>query len=151
MYLSKPFEKEELLIQLRNLLITREKLQTYYSGSAITPSETESIVKREHVFIEKLRSYVLDHIQDSDLSVNTLSEMMEVSHIQLYRKLKALTGQTPSQFIRMLRLKKAIQMLETTDLNISEIAYEVGFNDPNYFTRVFKQEYGKVPGAIRDS
>jgi len=150
-YLSKPFEKEELLIQLKNLLTTREKLQTYYSGTAAAPQEATPVVKREHIFIEKVRSYVLDHIQDSDLSVNTLSEIMELSHIQLYRKLKALTGQTPSQFIRLLRLKKAVLMLETTDLNISEIAYEVGFNDPNYFTRMFKQEYGKVPGAIRDS
>ncbi len=146
-YLSKPFEKEELLVQLKNLLTTREKLQAYYSGTVKTIPEP--LVKRENIFIDKLRSYVDDHIQDSDLSVNTISEFMGLSHIQLYRKLKALTGQTPSQFIRSIRLKKASVLLETTDMNISEIAYEVGFNDPNYFTRVFKQEYGKVPGEVR--
>lgn len=146
-YLSKPFEKEELLVQLKNLLAIRETLQVYYSGT--TEVTSQPIVKRENIFIEKLRSYVGDHIQDSDLSVSILSEFMGLSHIQLYRKLKALTGQTPSQFIRVLRLKKASVLLETTDMNISEIAYEVGFNDPNYFTRVFKQEYGKVPGEAR--
>jgi DNA-binding response OmpR family regulator len=149
-YLSKPFEKEELIVRLENLLKIRKTLQDFYSKGGADLKQ--AIVKddSESVFVQNLKDFIETNIQDSDLSVQKLSDHRGVSHIQLYRKLKALTGQTPSQFIRSVRLQKAVEFLKDESLNISEIAYLVGFNDPNYFTRVFKQEYGKVPGIMRD-
>ena len=74
---------------------------------------------------------------------------MNMSQVQVYRKLKALTGKTPSQYIRAIRMDRAMNLLKTTHLNISEIAYELGFSDPNYFSRTFQQVYGKTPSSIR--
>ncbi len=150
-YLSKPFEKEELLVRLRKLLELRRTLQEYYSSfdeSGHSPSST-SKPTIEDIFLQKLRAAVENRLGDTGLSIPELSREMIMSHTQLYRKLKALTGKTPSQFIRTLRLKKAMQLLKTSESNISEIAYEVGFSDPNYFSRMFKQEFGKVPGEVR--
>ena len=72
-----------------------------------------------------------------------------MSQVQVYRKLKALTGKTPTQYMRMLRMKRAMELLNNTQLNISEIAYDLGFSDPNYFSRTFQQIYGKTPSSIR--
>ena len=76
---------------------------------------------------------------------------MQMSQVQVYRKLKALTGKTPTQYIRILRMKRAMKLLNSTELNISEIAYNLGFSDPNYFTRTFQKVYGKTPSSIRKS
>ena len=72
-----------------------------------------------------------------------------MSQVQVYRKLKALTGKTPSKYIRFIRMEKAMELLSTSNLNISEIAYNLGFSDPNYFSRTFQQVYGKTPSSIR--
>ena len=87
---------------------------------------------------------------DSENAIVKLERAMALSQMQLYRKLKALTGQTPSLFIRSVRLQKAMQLLKTTDLNISEIAYEVGFNDPAYFSRTFHEVFGAPPSGFRN-
>lgn len=152
-YLSKPFEREELEIQIKNLLELRKKLQKRYSSKFIGISKDITIknYENENSFILKVQNYVEKNIQDSDLSVKKLSEYLKLSQIQTYRKIKALTGQPPVQFIRTLRLQKALGLLKSSELNISEIAYEIGFNDPNYFTRIFKKTFGFVPGDLRDN
>ena len=89
--------------------------------------------------------------QDSPyFGIPELAERVGLSQMQVYRKLKALTDKTPSQFIRSYRLNKGLKMIQTSDLNISEIAYEVGFSDPNYFSRTFHKEFGNPPGYYRD-
>lgn len=148
-YLSKPFEKQELLLRLRKLLELRQRLQAYYSGQ---PSEIKTIpatASVENAFLEKLKTLVEKRIGDPKLSVQDLSKGLLVGQTQLYRKLKALTGKTPTQFIHSIRLKKAVELLKTTNLNISEIAYDLGYNDPNYFSRMFRKEFGKSPGDFR--
>ena len=86
---------------------------------------------------------------DSDLSVETIGADIGLSRVQLYRKVKALTGYTPVDLLRKARLEKARQMLLTTDLSVSEVAYKVGFTSPSYFSKCFKDEYGIVPGVAR--
>ena len=91
-----------------------------------------------------------DNYQNTDFSIDNYAQALQMSHTQFYRKLKALTNQTPSQYIRSYRLAQAKILLQNPALNISEIAYEVGFNDPNYFTRTFTKEFGRSPNAYRN-
>ena len=99
-------------------------------------------------FLEKLRNRVQEQMGDSDFSVETLAEQMGVSRVQLYRKVKTMTGRTPVDIIRLSRLNRSKVLLETTDKNISEVAYEVGFTAPSYFTKCFKDEFGISPSDL---
>ena len=149
-YLVKPFNKEELFIRLKKLIELRQKLQAQYAKF-----DPEAQVKApkprpiEDAFILKLKGIVEENLDNPELSIADLCRAALLSHTQVYRKLKALTGKTPSQFIRSIRLQKARVMLEDSTLTISEIAYDVGFNDPNYFSRTFLQEFGHPPSALR--
>jgi len=149
-YMTKPFEKKELIIRLEKLLELRKKLQEYYGDGKLEIKQNDEPAVIEYTFINKIQSYIEEHFQDPELSVTTIAEALNLNHSQLYRKLKAITGKTLTQFIRSVRLQKSIHLIQTTDLTIAEIAYEVGYNDPNYFTRSFKKEFNKVPGDIRN-
>ena len=92
---------------------------------------------------------VVEHLDDASYGIPELCKSVLISQMQVYRKLKALTDQTPSQFIRLVRLKKGKELLLNSNLTISEVAYEVGFTDPNYFSRTFQQEFGKSPSDFR--
>lgn len=147
-YLTKPFEKEELLVRLRKLMELRRTLQARYSNMQIEHS-AEDHQNLEDQFLLKLREMVVEHLDDASYGIPELCKSMLMSQMQVYRKLKALTDQTPSQFIRLVRLKKGKELLLNSNLTISEVAYEVGFTDPNYFSRTFQQEFGKSPSDFR--
>lgn len=152
-YLVKPFAKQELLVQLKNLLALRKQLQEKYAR-AITFTVTDDQLPAkaptlEDVFLHKIEKAVEDNIDDTGLDVQTLCEVVNLSYTQFFRKMKALTGGSPTLFIRKVRLRKAVVLLKTTDLNISEIAYGVGFSDPNYFSRVFTEAFGVPPRSVR--
>ena len=153
-YLTKPFQKDELLIRLEKLVELRRQLQERYGGaSRLSPNDnigtkpTNSTVElsTEDIFLQKLHNIIQTQLHNYEFKPNDLAQAALLSPTQLYRKLKALTGKTPSQFIRSIRLEKGKEMLLNGDKNISEIAYEVGFADPNYFSRMFQKEYGKRP------
>jgi len=157
-YLVKPFHREELFVRLEKLISLRKALQETYSKTDFISklvravSEGAKTLKKpslEELFLQKLVKAVQEKIEDPDLAVVHLCRAARLSNSQVNRKLKALTGKTPSQFIRSIRLQKAMELLQTTDLNVSEIAYQLGFNDPNYFTRTFSEEFGCSPNAIR--
>ncbi len=154
-YLMKPFNKEELFVRLEKLLELRRALQLRYSvtNEGLTASHNLTLGAEstlEDLFLQKLHQAVLENLDDPDLGVGQLSRATLLSPSQLYRKLNALTGEPPNAFIRKIRLHRAMEMLKTTHLNISEIAYAVGFNDPNYFSRVFHKEFGKAPIEYRN-
>lgn len=144
-FLTKPFHKEELLIRLEKLVELRKKLQSRYLNGA-QPSATLS---KEDEFLQLLHQVIEEKMDDTDLSINALCRAVKLSHAHLYRKLKALTNQTPVQFIRYIRLQKAKGLLENSEMNISEIAYAVGFADPNYFSRIYHKEMGITPSETR--
>ncbi len=153
-YLMKPFNKEELYVRLEKLLELRRALQARYakmsdgvtSSHPVTSGVEPSL---DDLFLQKLQKIVLEHLDDPNLGAEQLSRTVHLSSSQLYRKLNALTGEPPNAFIRKIRLLRAMELLKTTSLNISEIAYDVGFNDPNYFSRAFHKEFGKAPIEYR--
>jgi len=134
-----------MAVRLERLTALRHTLQERYSQS----TKDQSDQKEEDPFLEKLRILVQSEMDNSDFSVSHLGTAFHMSDMQIYRKLKALTNQTPSAFIRTIRLTKGKQLLQETDLTIAEIAYEVGFNNPNYFSRTFHRYYGRPPSAYR--
>ena len=101
------------------------------------------------LFLTRFREAVEVRLGDSDLSVDDLAAEMNLSRVQLYRKVKAVTGSSPVELLRTSRLNRAYQLLLTTDKSVSEVAYTVGFTAPSYFTKCFKEEYGMVPGDVR--
>jgi AraC-like DNA-binding protein len=101
------------------------------------------------MFITRFREVVEARLEDSDLSVDDLAANMSLSRVQLYRKVKAVTGSSPVELLRTARLARAYQLLLTSDKTVSEVAYAVGFTAPSYFTKCFKEEYGMVPGNVR--
>ncbi len=147
-YLAKPFNKQELLTTLENLLQNREKLrQRYQSGESPQTSEQENQIEDE--FIQLIRATIHAHLDDPDFGITELCREVAMSRTQLHRKTKALTGRSTSSFVRLIRLNKAKELLHQTDLNISQIAFEVGFRDPKYFSRTFAEEFGQSPNQIR--
>ncbi len=159
-YLEKPFNREELLIRIKKLLELRQNLQQYYlkkAGLNNNPVPEEIIITEEPVsdnkiedeFVKKVREAVEIHLSDADFTIEQLCKLVFMSHSQLHRKLDALTGCSPNKFIRIIRLNKAKEMLKNPASTIASIAYECGYNDPAYFSRVFKQEYGETPQEWR--
>jgi signal transduction histidine kinase/DNA-binding response OmpR family regulator/ligand-binding sensor domain-containing protein len=158
-YLEKPFNKDELLVRIRKLLEMRKNLQQYYLKKAgiqreplmepvITPDKISTITI-EDSFVKKVREAVEQNLTDIDFTVQKLTKIVFMSHSQLHRKLEALTGCSPNKFIRMIRLKKAKELLQDPANSIASVALDCGYNDPGYFARVFKQEYGTTPQEWR--
>ena len=152
-YLTKPFDREELLVRIEKILENRQRLQAYYRElPAAEETTNESPAKAatlDELFLQKLRDYVEAHLENSELNVHDLCEVVHLGHTQTYRKIKALTGQTPTLFIRTARLQRAKALLQTTQLTVAQIAYTVGFSDPNYFSRVFQKEFSLKPSEVR--
>ncbi len=144
-YLLKPFHKEELLVRLKKLLELRTQLQHYYLNLHTIEIDSKKTLNLDEVFIQKLYSFIIKNLSNPSLNVSDLCKVLTISQAQLYRKVKALTGKTPALFIRSIRLEKAKNLLQTKQLNVSEVAYQVGFSDPNYFSRTFTQKFKKPP------
>lgn len=151
-YLTKPFNKAELMIRLEKLISLRKQVQNSLSGHAIDQSSNSHIevIKTEEPFLTKINSIIEEHIEDSEFGVSQLAKSADMSTTQIYRKLKALTGNAPSIYIRKQRLLRGKKLLRDSDLTVAEIAYSVGFSDPNYFSRTFHKEFGKPPSSYRN-
>ncbi|MEM8887865.1 MAG: DNA-binding response regulator, partial [Bacteroidota bacterium] len=144
-YLTKPFNKKELLIRLEQLQKLRQKLQDRYLNLEVPEASEEVEVKQEDAFILKVRAVIEENMQNPDLGVDLLCEKLGLSRTQLYMKVKALTNRSATQYIRAIRLFKAKELLQASDQPVSQIAYEVGFSDPSYFSRAFSKEFGFPP------
>jgi AraC-like DNA-binding protein len=113
-----------------------------------TEAPAEEPQKKEDKFIIRFREYIEQHMSDSNLGVETIGMELGLSRVQLYRKVKALTGQSPVELLRTVRLHKARRLLQDSVKSISEVAYEVGFTSPSYFTKCFKDEFGVSPSEL---
>lgn len=143
-YISKPFSEKVLLSRIGNLLKSRILLKEHYLETGESASRPQ-----ENDFLSRFRAKVQEHISDENLSVEQIGSEIGLSRVQLYRKVKALTGYSPVELVRITRLKAAAEMLKTTDKTISEIAYAVGFGTPSYFSKCFKELFGRQPGEGR--
>ena len=149
-YLTKPFSGSVLLARVDNLLRSRTMLRSLFSGDKMEEAAEEQLGSRDLTFINRLRDSIRQNMGDSDFTVERLGEEVGLSRVQLYRKVKALTGQTPVDLLKKARLERARLLVEKTDKSISEIAYEVGFTAPSYFNKCFKDEFGVSPGVLRE-
>lgn len=144
-YLTKPFSGKLLLTRMDNILKNRKRMrEAVIDGEYEMSNNNDADTK----FINEFKKVVRDQMSNSDLSVETVSEQLGLSRVQLYRKVKAMTGSTPVEVIRISRLRKARQLLSSSHKTVSEISYEVGFSSPSYFTKCFKDYYGKIPKSM---
>lgn len=144
-YLEKPFHTGELLARIRNLLLQREKLKEKYISLMGVDSDTIRVSGMDEQFLKKALSEVEKNMNNPSWSVESFSEAMHMSHSQLFRKLKALTEMSVTDFIQTVRLKKAASLLEKNAGTVTEIAFQAGFNDASYFTKCFKKQYKVSP------
>ena len=148
-YLAKPFSLDMLAVRIQNLIRQREQFyQLLHRHIDINPSQI-SITPLDEQLINKAVAVVEKNIANADFSVEELSHALAMSRVYLYKKLSALTGKTPIEFIRVIRLKRAVQLLEKSQLTVAEVAYKVGFNNPKYFARYFREEFGVLPKAYQ--
>ncbi len=150
-YITKPFDADLLKIQVQNLLNSRQLLINKFRKNILLEPKELELESPDEIFLKKVMSIVEENLSESSFMTSTLIEKVHMSQSVLYRKLKVLTGQSISEFIRTIRLKRASQLLLKTDMGIAEIAYEVGFNDLKYFRRCFKKVFEVSPSQFRKS
>ena len=144
-YITKPFNANLLGVRVKNILENRKKMRELFSNSSKIKVREIALNSLDEHFLERIIKIVEDNMSNLNLDIAFLETELKMSNMQLYRKLKSLTNLSGNEFIKNIRLKKAVQLLESENYNVSEIAYKVGFNDPSYFSRIFKKQYGKAP------
>ena len=149
-YITKPFHSKVLLARIENLLRQRQLLKNLYQGTKEAEKEiSESHLEdRDKQFLKQLQAIIQKNLSDSEFGVEDMGRQIGLSRVQLYRKVKAMTGSSVVDLLRKARLVKARRLLETRSMSVSEVAYEVGFSAPSYFTKCFKEEYGMLPGDV---
>lgn len=149
-YITKPFHSKVLLARIENLLRQRQLLKNLYQGT----KEAEKEISEAHLedcdkqFLKQLQAIIQKNLSYSEFGVEDMGQQIGLSRVQLYRKVKAMTGSSVVDLLRKARLAKARRLLETRSMSVSEVAYEVGFSAPSYFTKCFKDEYGMLPGDV---
>jgi AraC-like DNA-binding protein len=150
-YMTKPFNFEILLSKIKNLLILRDNFKRTYKKQIDLQLQEVVIQSEDEKFLRNIVEYVEQNILNYNLSIEEISRQMNMSRVSLYKKVLTLTGKTPIEFVRSIRLKKAMYLLENSQMTISQICYEVGFNTPKYFTKLFKDEYNTLPSTYLSS
>lgn len=150
-YVTKPFKIKILESRVKNLIYNRNKLRKRYSQEVILKPKDIAIVPKDELLVERIQHILDEKLTDPAFSVEQFSKEIGMSRMQLHRKLKALTGLSATEFIRSQRLKASISLLKQKEINISEIGYSVGFNDPSYFSKCFKETYGVSPTAYLEN
>lgn len=147
-YVTKPFNVEILILRMRKLIDLSKKRK---AKTRIDPEPSQvTITSLDEKLVENAIKYVEANISRCDLSVEELSRELGMSRVHLYKKLSQITGKTPIEFIRIIRLKRAAQLLRESQQNVSEIAYQLGFNNPKYFSKYFKDEFGVLPSVYQE-
>ena len=144
-YISKPFEKEMLIARVKGILKTRNNLQRYFFNEITLKSNNLKISQEYKEFLDECLAIVERNLNDQDFSIKTLANEIGMSHSNVYRKIKSISGQSANGFIRFIRLRKAAELFLTTDSTVAEAAYKVGFNDLKYFREQFSKLFGLNP------
>ncbi len=146
-YIVKPFNKDELVLKIRNQILAIQRIQEKIRLELLSVSSVIKAVSADEKFIARVKGIIETRISDERLGVESLADEVGLSRVQLYRKINALTGMTVNDFIRKLRIQKGAQLLTQRWGTVSEIAYEVGFSNPSYFSKCFKDQFGVIPSS----
>lgn len=153
-YLTKPFSAEVLIAHIVSLLANRQKLKEAFAAEKQQTNESYEQEKKlstpDKMFMDTLRQAILKNMSNTKLKMDDLGADMGISRVQLYRKVKAMTGMSPVELLKEMRLQRAMKLLKATDKTVAEVAYEVGFGTPGYFSSCFKKQYGKYPTDIKE-
>jgi YesN/AraC family two-component response regulator len=149
-YLKKPFDSEVLLNQMVNIHNTRQRRKSQLISSLISRETSDIEFDAKETFLKRSMQVIEDHIRDADFSMEAFADEMNMSKTVLHRKFKLLVGQTPNQFIRLVRLRKSVHLLRNSDHTITEIAYLTGFNQSHYFIKCFREVYKETPKSFGD-
>jgi len=144
-YIPKPFDEDILKIRVRKLIENRRNIKEYFQKNLTFGERKKNVAEIDKSFIDKFRKVIEDNLTDTELNVDDIGKTLGLSRVQLYRKIKSLTNYSPNEFVRIIRLKTAEQMMINTEKSISEIAYETGFTSPSYFTKCFKEYFSESP------
>ncbi len=150
-YVTKPFSFEILQSRIKNLLARRTQLRKSFANKLEIKASEIKVSSLDEKLIAKAVKYVEEKIADPDFSVEDLSHELGMSRVHLYKKLISLTGKSPIEFIRTIRLQHAAQLLEKSQLTVAEVAYKVGFNNPKYFAKYFKEQFNTLPSLYASS
>jgi YesN/AraC family two-component response regulator len=144
-YLTKPFSTRLLLATLINLMNQRNRLRERFSSENAIHTVPLITTRQDREFIDRLDAIIDKEMSNSDFSADDFASQMNLGRTIFFRKVKGVTGYTPKEYLRIRRLKRAAILLQTTDMSVSAVAFEVGINDPLYFSRCFKQQFGSAP------
>ena len=144
-YLTKPFNIKELRVRVKNLIEQRRKLRERIRKEILLEPKEIAVTSADERFIKQMLKVIEENMSDQEFSVEQLGSELAMSRMQLFRKIKALTDHSPSEYIRTVRLKRAAQLIKSNFGNLAEITYEVGFNHPSYFAKCFRELYGVAP------
>ncbi len=144
-YIPKPFSREHLQIRVRKLLELRNKIHERYKSQYFIDDEQGDLSRLDKQFLNKISKIVKENIQKEEFTVEELGELIGLSRVQTYRKLKKLTGMSASEYVRLIKLKVSLELIKNSGKSISEISYEAGFSSPSYFAQCFKKQFGISP------
>jgi len=144
-YIMKPFEADELKARIQNLLEQKKRIHEHFKKHGLFEVEANQVTPIDQKFLQKICEIVKKHLPDPSFNIDQLAEEMSVSKSLLYKKLIALLGEPPGELIRRFRLDKAAKLIESNSGNVTDVAFEVGFNDSSYFASCFKKQFGKSP------
>jgi parallel beta-helix repeat protein len=147
-YIMKPFDSKELQVRIKNLIEQRKKLREIFSREAEIPIKKGKYSQVDEQFLRNTMDIIHSHITEPEFSLEDFGKEIGMSRMQLHRKIKALTDYSPHQFIRFIRLKKAAELLNKGTGNVTEIAYDVGFNSLSHFAKAFREQFGKSPSEF---
>ena len=147
-YLTKPFDKDELLAHISNLLLNRQRLKSKFAEGKLLESEVPELPDRDRTFLHKVNTAIEAHLDEEAFGVEELLRVLAMSRTQLHRKLKAITNQSTTQYMRGIRLEHARKLLQTGEYNVTETAFKVGFNSQTYFSKSFKEYFGFPPSEL---
>jgi signal transduction histidine kinase/ligand-binding sensor domain-containing protein/DNA-binding response OmpR family regulator len=150
-YMIKPFQSDELTVRIYNLIENRRRLRERYSQEITLQPTAVTVTSVDQQFLERMKKIVEGHLPDTTFGVEAFSEEAGLSRVQLFRKLKALTDLSPSEFIKTMRLKRAANLLAQGAGTVGDVAFQVGFSDPSYFTKAFQKQYGQTPSEYHPS
>lgn len=149
LYIAKPFSSDIIKAQIHSLFINREKVKGNFRNEPMSHLETVAHSQLDKVFLEKIAKIIENRMTDSDFSVDILAQEVGISRTGLFIKIKAVAGMTPNDFIRIIRLKKAAELLSHKDMQVSEACFQVGFSSPSYFTKCFQAQFGVGPAEFK--